>query len=90
MLEQSKKEDRIIKIGKKDFLNICLNSGIENFFPRGDFEYRLEEDETAVSLSIVDKDGQRWFYYKLRDRSFDGPQWFPTPLTSWSYNYPSD
>lgn len=90
MLEQSKKEDRIIKIKKEDFLDICSNSGIENFFPRGDFEYRLEEDITAVSLSIVDKDGQRWFYYKLRDRSFDGPQWFPTPLTSWLYNNPSD
>ncbi len=87
-------EQRGINISAQELLNILTlfkNGRINRMFPQSEFEFALEEDSTASAVSVFKKeDGMRWLYFKLRDRSSDGPSWNETPLTTWPYKHQDD
>lgn len=73
------------RLSKEEVFSIITMPEIEHICRERGEEPVLTHDQTAIEIKIGN-----WFYYKLRDRRFDGPQWKATKLTSWPYNQSCD
>ncbi|MBU1179323.1 hypothetical protein KJ885_00070, partial [Patescibacteria group bacterium] len=78
-----------IRITKDDLYRIVWCAEIEKIFQESKSTMILEEDSVSVQIKLLCK-GRIWLRYKLRDRSFDGPNWQSSPLTDWNYGGPDD
>jgi len=71
----------------KEFTEIIKKAGVVDFFrDRGDFRLSYEEDPICCLCRVQDDLGNRWFFYKLRDRRNDGPSFTRSFLTDWDYS----
>lgn len=52
-------------------------------------DIQISTDETAVQVDVV-KDDRIWSCLKVRDRSKDGKNWYPTRLTDWNFGKQED
>jgi hypothetical protein len=81
----------ILRVTQTEVAHIFEIPQLSELFPSKQHTISLLADTTAIVYKITDRSGFPWLTYKLRDRRYDGPNWFPTPLTNqWGYHEDED
>lgn len=78
-------DKRYIKLSPEQLKSAVWCKELEDICAETKSEIILEEDDSSVQMKIA-CNGNIWFRYRLRDRSFDGPGWKATPLIDWDYD----